>query len=93
MKIHPVGTEFFHADGRTDMKKLLVAIRNFAKAPSKACVAAVYRVCSIIGNLYLQTITRPKVNFVVTTDCCNYSPYSLTSSGICFSTRPPVSAL
>jgi len=44
MKIHPVGTEFFHADGRsdretyrrTDMTRLIVAFRNFADAP-KIC--------------------------------------------------------
>jgi hypothetical protein len=37
MKIRPVGAEMFHADGhrerQTDMTKLIVAIRNFAKAP------------------------------------------------------------
>ena len=36
MKIRPVGTELFHADGRTDGQtgttKLIVALRNFAKA-------------------------------------------------------------
>ena len=35
MKIHPVGPELFHADGRTDMPKLIVAIRSFANAPKK----------------------------------------------------------
>jgi hypothetical protein len=33
MKIGPVGAELFHAEGWTDMKKLIVASRNFAKAP------------------------------------------------------------
>jgi len=33
MKIHPVGATFFHADGQTDMKKIMVTFRNFAKAP------------------------------------------------------------
>ena len=28
-----MGTELFHADGRTDMTKVIVALRNFAKAP------------------------------------------------------------
>jgi hypothetical protein len=36
MKILPVETEFFHADGRTDRQtdttKLIVAFHNFAKA-------------------------------------------------------------
>jgi hypothetical protein len=35
MKIHPVGAELFHADRRTDMANLMVAFRNFAKAPKK----------------------------------------------------------
>jgi len=37
MKILQVGTELFHVDGRTDRQtditKLIVAFRNFAKAP------------------------------------------------------------
>jgi hypothetical protein len=32
MTIHPVGAEF-PADGRTDMTKLIVCFRKFAKAP------------------------------------------------------------
>jgi len=35
MTIHPVEDEVFHADGKTDMKKLTVAFRNFRKAPNK----------------------------------------------------------
>jgi len=39
MKIRPVGAELFHAsrrtDGWTDMAKVIVAFRNFAKAPEK----------------------------------------------------------
>ena len=34
MKIRPVGMELFHADRRTDMTKLIVAFRNFAKVPT-----------------------------------------------------------
>jgi hypothetical protein len=34
-KIRPVGTELFHANGRTDMTKLVVASRNFANASKK----------------------------------------------------------
>jgi hypothetical protein len=32
MKIRPVGVELFRADRRTDMTKVLVTLRNFAKA-------------------------------------------------------------
>ena len=35
MKIHPVESELFHADGRTDedKTKLIITSRNFTKAP------------------------------------------------------------
>jgi len=33
MKIRPVGAELLHADGRTDITKLIIAFRNFANAP------------------------------------------------------------
>jgi hypothetical protein len=35
MKIRPVGAEIFYADGRTDMRKLIVAFRSLAKSPKK----------------------------------------------------------
>ena len=38
--MRPMVAELFYADGRTDMTKLRVAIRNFAKAPqndAEAC--------------------------------------------------------
>jgi len=35
MKIHPVEEELYHAVGRTDMAKLIIAFRNFANAPKK----------------------------------------------------------
>ena len=33
MKIRRVGGELFHADGRTDMTKLILAFRNITNAP------------------------------------------------------------
>jgi len=35
MKIRLVGTELLHADRRTDMTKLIVVFRNFAKGRKK----------------------------------------------------------
>ena len=32
MEIRPVGTDLFHADGKTEMARLKVAVRNFMKA-------------------------------------------------------------
>ena len=37
MKVHPVGAELFHADGQTDVTKLMVAIRNFSNSPKYEC--------------------------------------------------------
>ena len=40
MKIRPVGTEFFHADGQTDkldMKKLIIGFRDVVKAAKNYC--------------------------------------------------------
>ena len=49
MKIRPVGAKLFHVDGWTDMKKLIVAFRNFAKAPKKDGV-------KWQGDLYQQAV-------------------------------------
>jgi len=39
MKIRPLATELFRAgDGRTDMTKLIVGFRNFAKAPKNQII-------------------------------------------------------
>ena len=32
-----VGVELFHADGQTDMTKLITALRSFANAPKSDC--------------------------------------------------------
>jgi hypothetical protein len=62
MKICPVGAELFHADGRTDITKLIVAFRNFANAPKNNSVNAVYReITAVLGsiqNTYLHCVGR-----------------------------------
>jgi hypothetical protein len=42
MKIRPVGADLLHADGRTDVKKVIVPFRNFTKAPKKVKVVSVH---------------------------------------------------
>jgi len=37
-EILPVEAEWFHVDGRTDVTELIVALRNFAKAPKNYLV-------------------------------------------------------
>ena len=54
MKIRLVGTEWFHADGRTDLAKLIVALGNFANAPQNVNRipqhdAANYRLSDVIS--------------------------------------------
>ena len=49
MKIPPVGAELFHADGRTDMTKLIVSFRNFAKA------SKIGKICHIIWTPLSKT--------------------------------------
>jgi hypothetical protein len=38
IKIPSVGAELFRADRRTDMTKLVVIFRNFAKSPNKQTI-------------------------------------------------------
>ena len=47
MKIRPLGAELLHADGQTDMAKLIVVFRNFAKAPKSGSFNV--SVCDVIG--------------------------------------------
>jgi hypothetical protein len=35
MNIRPQGVELFHADGQTDMAKLISAFRNFGNPPKR----------------------------------------------------------
>ena len=42
MKIRPIGAELFHADGRTDMTKLIVAFRHFANGPKNERGSSIY---------------------------------------------------
>jgi hypothetical protein len=52
MKIHPVGAELFHEDGRTDMTKPPVAFRSFSKAATK--LETNIRIISKIPPKYLH---------------------------------------
>jgi hypothetical protein len=45
MKTRAVGAELFHAEGRTDMTKLMVAFRNYQSAPVYQC-----NIISLVGD-------------------------------------------
>jgi hypothetical protein len=55
IKIRPVEVELVHADGQTDMTKLIVAFRNFVNAPKNYLNAAVWSL-KPVNNLDCQYI-------------------------------------
>jgi hypothetical protein len=62
LKTRPVGAELFHADGRTDMMKLIVAFRNFANAPKSGSTHLYGRNTSEHpgeGQIFLHQKSRP----------------------------------
>ena len=41
MKILPVGAKLFHADGQTDMSKLVIAFRYFENSPKTVSISLI----------------------------------------------------
>jgi len=63
MKILPVGVELFHALRRTDVRKLVVAFRNFANAPNKALFIS-HKVALYLSIFYQYiTYSHPVTSF------------------------------
>jgi hypothetical protein len=56
MKIRPGGAEMFladgHTDGRTDMMKLMVAFRNFAKVPKNEAPHRIFFFSALLGTYF-----------------------------------------
>ena len=52
-EICPMGDELLHADGETDLKKLIVAFRNFANAPKNEFQLAL-KVVTYLEALFLS---------------------------------------
>jgi hypothetical protein len=59
IKICPVGAELFHAVGRKDITKLVVAFRNFANAPTKPRIVTILplrkKTCKCTQNIWKNT--------------------------------------
>jgi len=51
-----MGASLFHADGRTDMTKLIGAFCNFENAPKSACLVKKCLKASIEINLFLVEV-------------------------------------
>jgi len=49
-----VGAEFFHADGQTDMTKLMVAFSNFANALKKRRFDILMRTKTLLRELRIS---------------------------------------
>jgi hypothetical protein len=54
IKIRLVGAEFFHADGRTDMPKLIGAFRSFGNAPKKDLELKIPKENKITGEIKVK---------------------------------------
>jgi hypothetical protein len=65
METHPLGTRLLHASGdqdrQTDMKKLIVGFRNFAKAPKniQARYIHIYLYFVLLEMFLKDTISEP----------------------------------
>jgi hypothetical protein len=57
LKSFPVGAEFFHADGRTDMTKLVVAFRSFENVLTKGILSIQVLLKFFLMVLILETLT------------------------------------
>jgi hypothetical protein len=68
MKIRLAGAQLFHAVRRTDMAKLKVAFRNFAKAPKNQSVNVLREIIAII----LRT-TKKTQQFIVCVKCVSFN--------------------
>jgi len=58
MKIRPVGAELFHADGQTDMTKLIVAFSQFFERAQK-CIAQEMAAYKLHNKERIVAIQRP----------------------------------
>jgi hypothetical protein len=57
MGIRPLGAELFHADGRTDMTKLIVALHNFVNETNNQRRKLLTPDCSQKTNVFAEEIT------------------------------------
>ena len=61
MKIRPEVAELFHADGRTDMTKLIRAFRTFANAREKDGMCETHRLNVMVFHAFARDI--PYITF------------------------------
>jgi hypothetical protein len=50
-----VGAKLFHADGQTDMRKLIVESRNFVNGPYILNSTQAYHKIFIVNSMYFNT--------------------------------------
>jgi hypothetical protein len=56
MQIRPVGAESSHADGQTDMTKLIAPFHNFANAPKNQSVSFVQENYGCFSEIHIKRI-------------------------------------
>jgi len=72
MKFLSLGVELFHADGRTDMAKIILAFCNFANAPKLASsINSLYKNICYIVSTKMKTV-KIGAMFVVKINITNF---------------------
>ena len=61
MKVRPLGTKLFHADGQTDVTKLRVAICDFANAPKNGLLECDSVQLDKCRDMYFHNLCRVKM--------------------------------
>ena len=74
-KMRLIRVELFHADGRTDMRKLTVAICSFSSAPT---IITQYRPCNLNNVCLLQKSSEMKAYCVNETQFSNIKQVTRT---------------
>jgi len=68
MKVRPLETKLFHADGQTDVTKLTVAICDFANAPKNELLECDSVQLDKCRDMYFHNMCRVKVTVAVLQD-------------------------
>ena len=72
ISIRPVGVELFHAEGRTDMTKVIVAFRNFANAPERLFASELVVIVNIYRYFEAPYVARHLLSLYVCQEYLNH---------------------
>ena len=67
MKIRPVAAELLHADGRTEMAKLMVAFRDVTNEPKNVCQNYRPKAVKSVSMIMKTTPAHPRTGMEIIT--------------------------